>query len=70
MQDGRLVCLDAAGHRLLSFDPLDVKAYAVEVEGTDAVWIMGGIDLVMSEHEPVPGPASWRIPERLRFTYR
>ena len=71
LQDGQLVCLDATGRRLLSFDALDVAAFAVEAPGVEPEWVMGGPGLLSAAREPPPGNGTiWRLPARLRFTYR
>ena len=71
MRNGRLVCVDTAGERVLSFDPLDVTAYAVEKETEDTVWVMGGLNLLQAEHQGSESSRPlWRLPARLRFTYR
>jgi hypothetical protein len=71
LQDGKLVCFDAEGRRLLTFDPVDVTAYAIERPGWDTLWLMGGPGLALTASEPPrsSGP-QWRFPARLRFTYR
>ena len=70
LQNGKLVCLDAVGQRLVTFDPLDVTAYAIETPGLEPQWVMGGPGLAMTvEPAMVRGPLR-RLPGRLRFTYR
>ncbi len=44
--DGHLVCFDAEGNRLLSFDPMDIVAYAVDAGRGEPQWIMGGPGLL------------------------
>jgi hypothetical protein len=50
--DGHLVCLNSDGQRLLSFDPCDVVAFAVEIPGQRSEWIMGGQTLADAGKNP------------------
>jgi hypothetical protein len=69
VENGRLVCLDAAGQRLLTFDPMDVTAYAVEQPGWDTEWVLGGPGLAMQGHQPPRSTGLLsRLPSRLRST--
>ena len=68
--DGRLVCLDGAGARLLSFDPADVTAYAVELPGREAEWVMGGPGLAVTGVAGRRSKPVSRLPGLLRLNYR
>jgi len=69
LENGRLVCVDAAGQRLLTFDPIDITAYAVERPGWDTEWVLGGPGLAMHAQEPPRSNSLlWRLPARLRST--
>jgi len=70
MQAGQLVCVDAAGERLLAFDPIDVMAYAVESHERVPQWIMGGPALGQTIQEAPVSKPIWRLAGLLRFTYR
>jgi hypothetical protein len=66
--DGLLVCLDAGSDRILSFDPLDVLAYAVDDGRDEPVWIMANPELAQPESAPPEAKKRlpWRLPSVLR----
>ncbi len=73
LENRLLVCFDAAGERLLSFDPLDVIAYAIEAPGKEPEWIMGGPPLAQSAENLANAEAAarkkrsqWRLPGLMR----
>jgi hypothetical protein len=70
IENRSLVCVDAGGQRLLSFDPLDVMAYAVEAPGVECEWVMGGLGLLASRAERPKTGLPRRLTGLLRPTYR